>query len=373
MLIIDGDYPMATGALFWDRDLSWELSRIRTAERGIVKNGGWPDAYAMASLPEMRKAQIAAALVKVVSCVKRPGHPHGEYRTQNLAYAASMGQLAYYRLLASQGEAAILGTREAFASHVDAWSIATDYSELPVGFVIGMEGADAIVWPEQVHEWWDNGLRVVSLSHYGFSAYSHGTATGTDGGLFPPARPLLEEMDKLGMILDVSHTSDASVREELEIFGGPLLASHQNCRAVTPGERQQPDDILKAVIDRGGVIGASMDTWMIYKGGLDWSGRIPSPWEVFPRESVTLEDYVDHIDHVCQLAGSSEHAAIGGDTDGQGGVPEAPFEIDTVVDYQRVAEVLSARGYKDDDVENVMYRNWQRFFEKWLPSETDRP
>ena len=128
-----------------------------------MKNGGWPDAYAMASLPEMRKAQIAAALVKVVSCVKRPGHPHGEYRTQNLAYAASMGQLAYYRLLASQAEAAILDTREAFASHVDAWSNATDYSELPVGFVIGMEGADAIVWPEQVHEWWDNGLRVVSL------------------------------------------------------------------------------------------------------------------------------------------------------------------------------------------------------------------
>ena len=75
---------------------------------------------------------------------------------------------------------------------------------------------------------------------------------------------------------------------------------------------------------------------------------------------MTLEDYVDHIDHVCQLAGSSEHAAIGGDTDGQGGVPEAPFEIDTVVDYQKIADVLSARGYRDDDVENVMYRNWQR-------------
>ena len=121
MLIIDGDYPMATGALLWDRDLSWELSRIRTAEQGTVKNRGWPDAYAMASLPEMRKAQIAAALVKVVSCVKRPGHPHGEYRTQNLAYAGSMGQLAYYRLLESQGEAAVLDTREAFASHVQAW------------------------------------------------------------------------------------------------------------------------------------------------------------------------------------------------------------------------------------------------------------
>ena len=85
MLIIDGDYPMATGALFWDRDLSWELSRIRTAERGIVKNGGWPDAYAMASLPEMRKAQIAAALVKVCLVCQAAGPsarrvPHPEPR-----------------------------------------------------------------------------------------------------------------------------------------------------------------------------------------------------------------------------------------------------------------------------------------------------
>ncbi len=371
MLIIDGDYPMAVGALHWDRDHTWELGRIRTAEPGVVKNGSWPDAYAMASLPEMRKAQIAAALVKVVSCVKRPGHPHGEYRTQNLAYASSMGQLAYYRLLESQGEAAVLGTREAFSAHMDAWSSAADHADMPVGLVIGMEGADAIVWPEQVQEWWESGLRVISLSHYGVSAYSHGTATGTDGGLLPPAKQLLLEMDRLGMILDVSHTSDASVREELEIFEGPALASHQNCRAVTPGERQQPDDILKAVIERGGVIGSSMDTWMIYKGGLDWSGHIPSPWEVFPRESVTLEDYVDHIDYVCQLAGTSEHAAIGGDTDGQGGVPEAPYEIDTVADYQKVADVLSRRGYKTWDVENVMYRNWQRFFEAWLPSEAD--
>ncbi len=374
MLIIDGDYPMAVGALLGDRDMSWELSRIRTADPGNVNDAdgvAWPSAYTMASLPEMRKAEIAVALVKVVSCVKRPGHPHGEYRTQDLAYASSMGQLSYYKLLESRREAAILSTSEAFASHMEAWSDNTDNSQKPVGFVVGMEGADAIVWPEQVHEWWDNGLRVISLSHYGFSAYSHGTATGTDGGLFPAAEPLLREMDKLGMILDVSHTSDASVREELEIFGGPLLASHQNCRAITPGERQQPDDILKAVIERGGVIGSSMDTWMLYKEGLDWSGHIPNPWEVFPRESVTLEDYVDHIQHVCDLSGNSHHAAIGGDTDGQGGTPEAPYEIDTVVDYQKVGNVLANRGFKNEDIENIMYRNWQRFFEKWLPSEGD--
>ena len=371
MIIIDGDYPMAQGALNWDRDLSWSLDRIRTATPGHIKipgpATGSPDEYTMASLPEMRKAEIAAALVKVVSCVKRPGHPHGEVRTQDIAYASAMGQLAYYSLLESKKEAQIIFTSKILQSHIDLWLNASEYTDLPVGLIIGMEGADAIVYPDQVFEWWNNGLRVISLSHYGVSAYSHGTATGTEGGLLPDAKPLLRNMENLGMILDVSHTSDQSVKEELDLFNGPVIASHQNCRAIVPGERQQPDGILNAIIERGGVIGTSMDTWMLYKKGLDWRGEIPDPRDVFSKEAVTLEDYVDHIDHVNQLAGNSKHSAIGGDTDGQGGSIEAPFEIDTVSDYQKIVNVLSNRGYKQEDIENVMYKNWQRFFEKWLP------
>ncbi len=82
---------------------------------------------------------------------------------------------------------------------------------------------------------------------------------------------------------------------------------------------------------------------------------------------MSLEDYANHIDHICQLAGNSLHTAIGGDTDGQGGANGAPFEIDTVADYQKIADVLERRGYKQEDIENVMYRNWQRFFGTWLP------
>jgi len=121
------------------------------------------------------------------------------------------------------------------------------------------------------------------------------------------------------------------------------------------------------VIKRGGVIGASMDTWMLYRPGLDWSSTIPTRRSVFPREAITLNDYVDHIDHICQLAGNSNHAAIGGDTDGQGGREGAPAGIDTVADYQKVATVLDERGYSSEDVANVMYRNWQRFFEASFP------
>ena len=140
------------------------------------------------------------------------------------------------------------------------------------------------------------------------------------------------------------HASDQSARQALELFSGPILASHQNCRALVPGERQFPDDLLKAVIQRGGVIGASMDTWMLYKPGIDWGGKIPPRRSVFPREEITLNDLADHIDYVCQLSGNALHAGIGGDTDGQGGCEGAPLEIDTVADYQKLADVLEVHA-----------------------------
>ncbi len=163
--------------------------------------------------------------------------------------------------------------------------------------IVGLEGADPILWPEQAREWWDVGVRVVSLSHYGVSTYSHGTSTGTDGGLFEPAKDLLREMEALDMVLDVTHTSDESVRQALDIFAGPVVATHQNCRALVPGERQFPDDLLLRVIERGGVIGTSLDAFMLYRPGIDWM-NIPATGQAFGREEITLEDVVDHMDHV---------------------------------------------------------------------------
>ena len=365
MLIIDGDYPMSYGAIERSRDLTLPIDQVRSRAREAYADGEWYDEGVMASLPEMRNARVAVALVKIVSCVRRPGHPHGDVDTDVHSYASGRGQLGYYRILEAMGESRILESRDDFSNHMRVWSDAAEYDDLPVGMVLGMEGADAITWPQQVHEWYESGLRVISLSHYGVSRYSHGTGTGTDGGLMPGADELLREMDSLGMILDVSHTSDESVRRELDIFTGPVLSSHQNCRALCPGERQMPDDLLERIIKRGAVIGHSMDTYMIWPHESDWA-NIP-PKRPFAVEDVTLEDYVNHIDHISQLAGNSLHSAIGGDTDGQGGADGAPFEIDTVSDYQKIADILERRGYKQDDIENVMYRNWQRFFETALP------
>ena len=81
-----------------------------------------------------------------------------------------------------------------------------------------------------------------------------------------------------------------------------------------------------------------------------------------PNTVVSLEAYVDHIDHVCQLAGNSRHAAIGSDLDGGYGLERCPHDLDTIADLQKVSALLRNRGYKEADIELIMYGNWIRFF-----------
>ncbi|MBV7335605.1 membrane dipeptidase [Chloroflexi bacterium TSY] len=270
MLIFDGDYPMAYGAIDLNRDLTLPISDVRAVSDD-------PTNIPFASLPEMRRGRIAAALVKIAAHRLREGSVLPGLRGEAAVYGVAQGQLAYYQMLAHAQEAVILTTSTLFSEHMVRWEQATETDALPVGFVLGMEGADPILWPEQIHDWWEEGVRVVSLTHYGPSTYARGT--GTPGGLLPPAADLLREMESCGMLLDLTHISDDGFWQALEIYTGPVLASHQNCRALAPGERQFSDEQLLAVIARGGVIGVSMDTWMLYpEPVLDWSNTGAFNW-----------------------------------------------------------------------------------------------
>ena len=253
MLIFDGDYPMAYGAIDLNRDLTCQLRRSEQFKRDRGKGTGGPLLERWHRCRKCGRGKVAAALVKISGRIQRKNSPIWGYRSGDVAYAAAQAHLAYYRILEGRGEARILRTRGDFSEHIQTWSEATNYADLPVGMVLGMEGADPILWPEHVHEWWESGLRTINLAHYGISTYSHGT--GRPGGLLPPAKPLLREMDGLGMVLDLTHTADEAFWQALDLFSGPVMASHQNCRALAPGERQFSDDQLKALLERGGVIG----------------------------------------------------------------------------------------------------------------------
>src|SRR5262249_19342490 len=160
------------------------------------------------------------------------------------AYAAAYGQLAYYRALEQEGVLRWIKDWPTLDAHVRAWQ--ADGEREPLGFILSMEGADPVLSPAQVQEWYDAGLRIIGPAHYGPSPYARGH--DLVGGLFEQGPALLKEMERVGMILDVTHLSDQCFAEALDVYGGPVLASHHNCRALVPNPRQLSDDQIKRLI-----------------------------------------------------------------------------------------------------------------------------
>ena len=347
MLLIDAHLDLAMNALEWNRNLDLSVADGRAAEADMEKKGR---GRGTTTLPEMRRGEVFLSVVTVISRTARPNSPSSGTACQEISYAKAQGQLAYYRVLQSQGKVRMIGDAAGLEAHVQSWQQGAVEGE-PLGFILSMEGADPIVTPDQAHSWRADGLRQISLSHYGVSAYAHGT--GTEGGLTGEAKPLLREMEAAGIVLDLTHLADQAFWEALESYGGPVLASHNNCRALVPGDRQFTDEQLQAIVERDGVIGAALDAWMLYPG---WIKDETSP------DVITLETVADHIDRVCQLAGNSRHAAIGSDLDGGYGTEQTPGDLDTIADLQKLDGLLTQKGYNAADVEAIFHGNWLRFY-----------
>jgi membrane dipeptidase len=348
VIVIDGHLDLAMNALLWNRDLRRTAHEIREQERAMAAKGR---AAGTVAFPDLRRGEVAVSLATVIARVKPDEDSEIDFRTHEIAYAQAQGQLAYYRELARQGELRLLTDRPSLDQHMTEWR--ADPAATPLGIILCMEGADPIVEPAQLDLWWNDGLRVVSLAHYGPSAYAHGT--GSTGGLTPSGRELLDRMAARGVVLDVTHLSDDSFWEAVDRFPGRLIATHSNCRVLVPGDRQLTDEMIRVLIERDGVIGAALDAWMLYPG---WVRGETSP------EVVALDAFVDHLDRVCQLAGNARHAAIGTDLDGGYGTEQVPRDLDTIVDLQKVPDMLRRRGYAEADVAAIMHGNWLRLFQE---------
>jgi membrane dipeptidase len=356
-LLFDAHLDLAWNAIDWNRDLELPVEQIRRREQDqqmTTKARG----ENTVSFPELRRGRVGLFIATLLARLHRPGLMPAFQRYDSMvgAYAGAMGQLAYYRVLEERGVLRWIKDARSLMAHVRAWTEG-DAAREPLGFILSMEGADPVLSPDQVQHWYDAGLRIIGPAHYGVSPYAHGT--GTEGGLFEQGPALLKEMARVGMILDVTHLSDQCFDEALDLYDGPVLASHHNCRSLVPDQRQLTDEQIKHLIGRGAVIGAALDTWMLVPG---WVRGQTTPQET----GVTLSTMVDHIDRVCQLAGNARHAALGTDLDGGFGREQSPLDLDTITDLQKVPDLLRARGYSETDVAGILYGNWVRFFrEAW--------
>jgi membrane dipeptidase len=347
-LIADAHLDLSMNALEWNRDLRWTVPEIRESERGMSDR---PDrGRGTVSFDSMRRGNVAVCAATLIArYVERTGAIPG-WHSQEQAWAQSQGQLAWYSAMEEAGALQPITNVAELDRHLADWQEEPDAT--PIGFILTLEGADSLVTLGHLERQYARGLRAVGPAHYGPGVYAQGT--NASGGLGGKGRALLREMEHLNVILDASHLCEESFWESLEVFHGPVWASHNNCRVFVPHNRQLSDDQLQALIERGAVIGAVFDAWMLVP---DWERGPSTPEE----RGVSLSQVVDNIDHVCQLAGNSWHAGIGSDLDGAFGTEQCPVEVDTIADLQKLPPLLAQRGYSSEDIENVCGGNLIRF------------
>jgi len=357
-LIFDAHLDLAWNATSYNRDLTLPLEELRRREQGMTDVPG--RGRCVLTLPELRRAQVAVCVATLLARCGVDQKPQAgylrtdlEYATPAIASAAAQAQLAYYRELEDAGQVRMITSAAELQSHWAKYQAAP--ATTPLGIILSMEGADPIVAPRHAAAWHRQGLRAIGLSHYGRGRFAYGTSV--DGPLGESTAELLHEMARLQIALDVTHLSDISMAQAVEIFDGPLLASHHNCRRLVPGDRQLTDEQIKMLIARDAVIGVALDAWMLFPG---WQRGVTQP------ESLPLHAAADHIDHVCQLAGSARHSGIGSDLDGGFGNEQTPRELRVYGDIQRLAEILSERGYSDVDIDTIFHGNWLRLFGRVL-------
>jgi membrane dipeptidase len=352
MFLVDAHLDLSMNAMEWNRDLRKPVNEIREREKGLTDK---PDrGNNTVCFPELRKGNIGLVVATQIARYVSPENPLPGWHSPEQAWAQTQAQLAWYKAMEEDGELFQVKNLAGLEQHLKYWENATTQKKA-IGYILSLEGADSIITLHHLERAYAYGLRALGPAHYGPGRYAQGTdATGFMGA---NGRALLKEMENLGIILDATHLCDDSFWEAMEHYHGPVWASHNNCRALVNHNRQFSDEQLKELISRGAVIGGVLDAWMMVP---NWQRRVSDPKQM----NCNLEVLIDHMDHICQLAGNALHIGIGSDLDGAFGKEQSPYDIDTIADLQNIPVLLARRGYRDEDIRNIAHGNWLRFLRK---------
>lgn len=210
--------------------------------------------------------------------------------------------------------------------------------------LLGLEGGHALQADAGVLRLlWANGIRYVTLTHANTNAWADASTDASRwGGLNDLGRDLVREMNRLGVLVDLSHVSDETFYDALETTAAPAILSHSSARALYDHPRNVTDDMLRALAENGGVI--LINFYPAYLGD----------------DGVALADVLDHIDHAVRVAGA-DHVGLGSDFDG---VPALPDGLGDVTRLPYVTRGLLARGHSEADVRKILGGNVLRVLEE---------
>jgi membrane dipeptidase len=352
MIVVDGHLDIAFNRACWGRDPRHSVAETRARE-GDKAQEKWRG-HCMVGLPDLRRGRVAIVFGTLFAPRAKDWVEFSDiaglaYANDEEAEDIGRAQLAFYRELAADEGFRLIGTRRDLDDTLATWP---DGAEGPVGIVPLMEGADPIRRPEDAGDWFERGVRIVGLSWRG-TRYAGGT--GEPGPLTPEGRRLVPALGEAGIVVDLSHAAEESFFQAIDLLEGPVIASHSNPRELCPGDRQLSDPMIHAISSRDGVIGLVPFNRMLVEG---WERGVEVP----------LARLAEAIHHVSQIAGSHSVAAIGSDFDGGFGAEAAPTGLDTCADLPRLADALADLDFTDDQIWDILGRNWIRFLERALPA-----
>ena len=363
-IIIDAHEDLAYNMLTFGRDYRRSVSETRRLEENtptIAQTGqtllGWP---------EYQKGRVAVVFGTIF--ILPQAHSSGTW--DYLAYSsfAEAKKLIWQQIdLYAQLEESnprhfeMVRSQQDFHRILNSWEQNTLNgleASHPVGIVLLMEGAEGLQDVDDLEDLWKAGVRVIGPVWAGTrfcgGSYHPGEFTAEGFGL-------LKRMAEIGFTLDLSHMTGKSVLQALAFYQGPVIASHANARALLVGdasERHLTDEAIRLLCERDGVIGV-----------LPYNKFLRPGWEPEDgREGILLDLLVDHIDHICQIAGDMYHVGIGSDFDGGFGKNQVPDGVDSIADLQKIVPLLERRGYSSSDVEAILNGNWRRYLERTLPA-----
>ena len=354
-----------------------------------------PHPPAAVTLPSLREGHVRCCLATIFTAPRTPGTPAGdpvryEVNDPDDAHRKGVAQLEVYRTWRDTNLARLdlprvlvnaartdphvgeirggMGVAElqqpSFIERVES-AVHADDPGAPVHLAVLLENADPVRTPDELAWWAEEGLAAVGMAWWASSRYAagNGVAPEDDFAITDLGRAFIAEMDRLGLVHDQSHLSDGAVHALYERTDRTIIASHSNCRAIVGegdprrDQRHLTDDMIREIARRGGVIGLNLIKNFIRPGMAEDDPARPS-----------IDEALDHVEHICAVTGSTDHVGIGTDMDGGISANDIPEGINQPADLVKLCEGLRARGWSDDRIDAFRLGNWARCLASaWQP------
>ncbi|HWS23341.1 MAG TPA: membrane dipeptidase [Anaerolineales bacterium] len=354
--IIDAHEDISFNMQVFKRDYSLTLSEVRAKDTlETIQTTG----TSLLSIDEFRKGNIGIVFATLFAAPyneKTSKSLQFHYRDSNEAYQLIEEQIQLYQQLFAQNSASFHPLRNQI-DLTQAISQNPLCTNSPIYLMLSIEGADCVRSLDDLDYFWKTGVRAIGPA---WSRTKFCGGTDEPGGLTPEGHELLKKMNEIGFILDISHMDWLAIHQSFDTYEGTIIGSHVNPLEKVPnGTRNRflPDNLIRKLVKRDGVMGIIPYNNFIYQY---WSLSEKKPL-------ITIDHVVEHIDHICQLAGNSRHVGIGSDFDGGFGAELTPDGINSVADLQLIGDKLFQKGYTSNDVENILSQNWLRILRQCLP------